>query len=355
MTTDEQYMLRCLQLAALGAVAVAPNPMVGAVLVHEGRIIGEGYHRQYGGPHAEVNCLASVQEADRPLIPNSTMYVSLEPCAHFGKTPPCADRLIHEKVKRVVVGCRDPFPEVDGRGLEKLRAAGVEVTAPVCEAEAIALNRRFFTYHIKKRPYIILKWAQSADGFLGRQGERTAISHPITNRLVHRWRNEEAAIMVGKNTALIDDPRLNVRGWPGRQPLRIVTDSHLALPPTLHLFDGSQPTLVFNHLSSNQEGAVEWVRLEEGMPLLPQMMQALYQRGIQSVLVEGGAMLLHSFIEAGLWDEARVIINTHLFLSGGVPAPVFPPAPITERYPNGADLVSIFSNRASTLTSKETP
>lgn len=321
MTIDEQYMQRCLQLAAFGAGHVAPNPMVGAVLVYDGRIIGEGYHQQYGQAHAEVNCLASVQPQDQHLIAESTMYVSLEPCAHFGKTPPCADRLITEKVKRVVIACRDSYAEVDGKGLQKLQAAGVDVTLGVLEKEALHVNRRFFTYHQQQRPYIILKWAQSADGFIGKTGERTAISNALTNRLVHRWRSEEAAIMVGTTTVITDNPQLNNRYWPGPSPLRVVIDKQLSIPATHHLLNDGQPTLVFNSQLQKQQGKTEWIQLQDDAKFLPNLLQALHCRGVQSVLVEGGRQLLQSFIDAQLWDEARIITNIALLLGNGVSAP----------------------------------
>ncbi|RYY97121.1 MAG: bifunctional diaminohydroxyphosphoribosylaminopyrimidine deaminase/5-amino-6-(5-phosphoribosylamino)uracil reductase RibD, partial [Chitinophagaceae bacterium] len=219
MTLHETYMLRCLQLARNGLGAVAPNPMVGAVLVHGDRIIGEGWHRRYGGAHAEVECLGSVRGADRALIPESTIYVSLEPCAHHGKTPPCADLLVAERVPRVVVGCRDPFPAVAGKGIEKLRAAGIDVTVGVREAECRGLNAAFFTAHTQGRPFITLKWAQTADGQIaGFRGRRTAISNALSARLTHRLRATHAGILVGTNTALYDDPELSTRHWPGAQP-----------------------------------------------------------------------------------------------------------------------------------------
>ncbi len=344
MTNDEQYMHRCLQLAALGAGDVAPNPLVGAVLVYNGRIIGEGFHAIYGQAHAEVNCLASVADADKTLIPESTMYVSLEPCAHFGKTPPCADRLIAEKVERVVIACRDPFTEVDGKGIEKLQGASVEVTTGVLEKEAAFQNRRFFTFHTKQRPYLVLKWAKSADGFIARNGEPTAISNAYTRRLVHKWRSEEAAIMIGKNTALIDNPQLNNRYWFAKSPVRLLVDTHLDLPPALHLFDGSQPTLIFNAIKSEVSGMTEFVQIESGEMQLLQIMQTLYDRNIQSVLVEGGAALLQSFIDAGLWDEARIITNTSLHLGDGVHAPTLGKAISKKPHTLESDNISIIYN-----------
>ncbi|HVS95811.1 MAG TPA: bifunctional diaminohydroxyphosphoribosylaminopyrimidine deaminase/5-amino-6-(5-phosphoribosylamino)uracil reductase RibD, partial [Puia sp.] len=211
-------MRRCLQLARLGAGHVAPNPMVGAVLVFEDRVIGEGYHRRYGGPHAEPECIASVAEPDKTLIGRSTLYVSLEPCAHHGKTPPCADLIVRMGISRVVIGCRDPFPEVNGKGIERLRAAGVEVQTGILEDECVRLNKRFFTFHLEDRPFIVLKWAQTARGFIAHSragAERLRISNEITDRLVHKWRSEEASILVGPRTAVLDDPALTVRLWKG--------------------------------------------------------------------------------------------------------------------------------------------
>jgi len=315
-------MRRCLELARLGAGHVAPNPMVGSVLVYEDRIIGEGYHQLYGKAHAEVNCINSVKEEDQPLIARSTIYVSLEPCAHYGKTPPCADLIIARRIPRVVVGCRDPFPEVDGKGIEKLRAAGVEVTLGVLEAECKELNRRFFTFHTQHRPYIVLKWAQSMNGRIAGDGEgRVLISNAYTNRLVHRWRSEEAGILVGTRTALADDPALTARLWNGPDPVRLVIDKELRLPGTLQLFDRKVRTIVFNLLKHEEGELLSYYQLAGDSSLVHQLSVALYQLKIQSVLVEGGARLLQSFIDEGCWDEARVITNTKLELPGGLSAP----------------------------------
>jgi diaminohydroxyphosphoribosylaminopyrimidine deaminase / 5-amino-6-(5-phosphoribosylamino)uracil reductase len=322
LLVHERYMQRCLELAVLGAGHVAPNPLVGAVLVHNGRIIGEGYHKKYGGPHAEVHCIDSVAEADKALISQSVMYVSLEPCAHFGKTPPCADLLIRHRIPLVVVGCRDPFPQVDGKGIEKMRAAGIDVIVGVCEVDAKELNKRFFTYHTAFRPYIILKWAQTADGFIaGIPGERLLISNDVTNRFVHRWRSEEAAILVGTNTAMQDDPQLNTRHWTGPDPVRLVVDLELRLPDTLQLFNGASRTIVFNASRQGEKKGIQYHQVDRKKELVPQILQALYQLRINSVLVEGGAVLLQSFIDAGYWDEARVITNTALAATTGLPAP----------------------------------
>ena len=323
-------MWRCLELARLGGGYTAPNPMVGAVLVYEDRVIGEGYHQVYGQAHAEVNCVNSVAAEDVPLISRSTMYVSLEPCAHFGKTPPCADLVIRMRIPKVVVGCRDPFPQVNGKGIEKLLAAGVEVRVGVLEAECMELNRRFFTFNTLHRPYIVLKWAQSSNGRIAGAGlvnsrevrERVFISNEYTNRLVHKWRSEEAAILVGTRTALADDPSLTVRLWSGPDPIRLVIDKELTLPASLKLFDGKVRTIVFNMVKHEEVGNLSYYQLANDSSLVHQICQALYQLKIQSVLVEGGARLLQSFIDEGYWDEARVITNNELELPGGLPAPL---------------------------------
>lgn len=342
-------MLRCLELARLGAGHVAPNPMVGAVLVHEDRIIGEGYHQIYGQAHAEVNCIAAVREEDRGLIPASTIYVSLEPCAHFGKTPPCADLIIRERVPRVVVGCRDPFPLVDGKGIEKMRAAGVDVEVGVLEKECIELNSRFFTFNTQHRPYIVLKWAQSMNGRMGGgTGDRVFISNEYTNRLVHKWRSEEAAILVGTNTALLDDPALTVRLWTGPDPIRLVIDKELRLPMSLRLFDGNVRTVVFNLLRHEEQGNLQYYQLAEDSSLVHQLVTALYQLKIQSVLVEGGAALLQSFIDEGYWDEARVITNETLQLPDGLASPVLPFARLTSQERLFSDVINYYSPKRVT-------
>jgi diaminohydroxyphosphoribosylaminopyrimidine deaminase / 5-amino-6-(5-phosphoribosylamino)uracil reductase len=316
-------MRRCIELARKGAGSVAPNPMVGAVLVYGHRIIGEGYHMQYGQAHAEVNCINAVADADKALVSLSTLYVSLEPCAHFGKTPPCADLIIASKIPTVVIGCRDPFKEVDGKGIEKLTAAGVDVIQPVLEAECMALNSRFFTFHRKQRPYIILKWAQTANGIIGNKDHsRLLVSNEYSNRLVHQWRSEEAAIMVGTNTALYDNPSLTNRLWSGGQPVRLVLDMDLHLPSNLHLFDGTVNTIVLNGRKEEQRGLLHYCMLKKEDTVITQIYQALHRMNIQSVLVEGGAQLLQSFIDVQSYDEARIITNTTLQIAEGLPAPV---------------------------------
>ena len=326
-------MHRCLELAILGRGYVAPNPMVGAVLVCDDKIIGEGYHRQYGKAHAEVNCIQSVSIEHLHLIERSTMYVSLEPCAHFGKTPPCADLIIKKKIPSVVIGCRDPFEYVNGKGIEKLRSAGVNVEVGVLEQECIELNKRFFLFHTQHRPCIILKWAQTSNEKISNADRsRVLISNEYSNRLVHKWRSEEMAIMVGTNTAMMDDPQLSTRLWPGNHPIRIVIDMELRLPKTLKLFDSSIPTLVFNlhqHSLPEKAGVMEiksvgmsYYQVTNDVSLVHQVSNALYQLGIQSVLVEGGSYLLQSFIDEDLWDEARVITSEELIINEGLPAPL---------------------------------
>lgn len=322
--------------------------MVGAVLVHQGRIIGEGLHRRYGGPHAEVNCIDAVQEADRHLIPLSTMYVSLEPCAHYGKTPPCADLIVHHRIPEVVIGCRDPFAEVDGKGIEKLKAAGIKVTVGILEAEAQELNKRFFTFHRQHRPYIILKWAQTANGRIANEDySRLHISNELTNRLVHRWRSEEAAILVGTNTALFDDPQLNTRLWSGPSPVRLVVDMDLRLPSSLKLFDKKIRTIVFNALQHEEQDKLLYYQVTRDVSLVHQLANALYQQKILSVLVEGGARLLQSFIDEGYWDEARIITNEQLWAERGIAAPVLNNARLVKTDQLAGDTIRILKKEDS--------
>ncbi|WP_419800914.1 bifunctional diaminohydroxyphosphoribosylaminopyrimidine deaminase/5-amino-6-(5-phosphoribosylamino)uracil reductase RibD [Mucilaginibacter sp.] len=308
----EKYMRRCLELAGLGAGFVSPNPMVGAVIVHENKIIGEGYHQKYGQPHAEVNAVKAVfarHQHAKSLLKEATIYVSLEPCAHHGKTPPCADLIIKHQIPKVVVGCRDPFVQVDGKGIEKLRNAGIEVIENVLETECLDLNKRFFTRVLKQRPYVILKWAETADGFFAPEdGSQQWISDPLAKRLVHQWRSEEDAVLVGKNTAAADDPQLNNRYQPNaKQPKRVVLDRRLELKPNLNLFDRSAETLVFNEVKTALDGNLKYISLENFDLFLPQyVLFQLYLQDIQSVIVEGGAKTLQLFLDAGLWDEARV-------------------------------------------------
>jgi diaminohydroxyphosphoribosylaminopyrimidine deaminase/5-amino-6-(5-phosphoribosylamino)uracil reductase len=287
-------------------------------LVYENKIIGEGYHKKFGEAHAEVNCINSVEEKNRSLIERSTIYVSLEPCAHHGKTPPCADLIIHKRIKKVVIGCMDIYKEVAGKGIEKLRNAGVEVVSGVLEDECRDLNRRFFTFHQKKRSYIILKWAQSANGKIGsKANERILISNDYTNRLVHKWRGEEAAILIGTNTALKDDPSLTTRFWKGKNPVRIVIDKQLKLPSSLKIFNREAPTIIFNCLKNSSEENLEFIEIEKEN-FIEKMLHSLYENNIQSVLIEGGSKTLQLFIDHSLWDEARVITNEEMMIEDGI-------------------------------------
>lgn len=316
--TDEFYMNRCIQLALLGAGRVAPNPMVGAVLVHNDRIIGEGYHRLYGKAHAEVNCIDSVAEQDRPLIPDSILYVSLEPCSHFGKTPPCADMIIREHIRDVRIGCIDTTPKVNGKGVQKLSDAGVEVKTGICGQECIQLNKRFFTFNTLHRPYVILKWAQTVNGMVGQQGARLYISNTYTNKQVHQWRSEEASILIGNHTAKQDNPLLTNRYGSGNQPIRIILSGDNA-PAGLNMFTAPGTTIVFNTSVAKAVGQVEYVKVDNAN-YLNDVLSFLYQKKIQSVLVEGGAFTHQRFFDAGLWDECRIITNRKMMISGGVPA-----------------------------------
>ncbi|MES2847424.1 MAG: bifunctional diaminohydroxyphosphoribosylaminopyrimidine deaminase/5-amino-6-(5-phosphoribosylamino)uracil reductase RibD [Bacteroidota bacterium] len=333
-------MQRCLQLAQLGAGNVAPNPMVGAVLVYEDTIIGEGYHQEYGQVHAEVNCLNSVSEENRSLVSKSTLYVSLEPCAHFGKTPPCTDLIIKMQIPKVVIACRDSYKEVDGKGIEKLKAAGTEVVVAVLENEAKEVNRRFFTFHEKQRPYIFLKWAQSSDHKIANADHsRVLISNDYTNRLVHKWRSEEAAIMIGTNTALYDDPCLTNRLWTGNDPVRVVIDKELKIPATHHLVSDGKKMIIFNTLKQEDAGNLLYRKISIENSILQQVMASLYEMKIQSVLVEGGTRLLQSFIDEGLWDEASVITNNTLVIKEGIASPVLKDSSITRTEPLFSDTI----------------
>ncbi|GAB2689922.1 bifunctional diaminohydroxyphosphoribosylaminopyrimidine deaminase/5-amino-6-(5-phosphoribosylamino)uracil reductase RibD [Mucilaginibacter koreensis] len=336
MIADEKYMRRCIELARLGAGAVSPNPMVGAVIVHNGQIIGEGYHQRYGQAHAEVNAINQVlmNHADAAhVLQQSALYVSLEPCAHYGKTPPCADLILQHGIPKVVVGCRDPFDAVNGKGIEKLQQAGVEVVIGMLEQECRELNKRFFTRVTLHRPYIILKWAQTADGFFAPDGNRQYwITNEASKRLVHQWRSEEDAILVGKNTVLIDNPQLNVRYGGGRSPKRVIIDRKLELSRDLNIYDQTVETFIFNELKTDLEGNIKFIALEDFNRYVPQyILYQLYLQDIQSIIIEGGAATLNSFIEAGLWDEARVFTGKAV-LQSGIPAPTVRGATIEEHY-----------------------
>ena len=325
MNIHETYMHRCIELALSGNGNVASNPMVGAVLVYQDKIIGEGFHRQYGQAHAEVNCINQVPQHLYSVIKDATLYVSLEPCNHFGKTPPCSDLIVQHQIKKVVIGCTDIFEKVNGSGIAKLQAAGVEVIANVLEKECRLLNKRFFTFHEKKRPYIILKWAVTANQKIAAStNERLLITNAFTNTLVHQWRSEEAAILVGTNTAKADNPALNNRYWiGGKQPIRLVIDKHLQLDQSLQLFNQEQRTIVFNFLKNEVDRNVQYIQLNLNEDVITQILTACYQQNIQSIIIEGGAKLLQSFIDKQLWDEARVITNQDLMVNEGLNAPAF--------------------------------
>lgn len=351
MTTDERYIQRCLELARWGAGAVSPNPMVGSVVVHKGKVIGEGWHQYYGGPHAEVNAIASV--ADKSLLKEATVYVNLEPCSHFGKTPPCADLLIRHHVKEVVVGMIDPFAAVAGTGIQKLKLAGIEVRVGVLEEECKELNKRFIMYHTQQRPYIILKWAQTQDGIMAPDAsllnkeefvEKRKITGPVVQTLVHQWRGEEDAILVGTNTIVMDNPELNTRAFPGKNPLRITLDRTGKLSGDAKFFDGSQPTLVFTENSSLQapNQQTTYVVIDFTKSVWSQIFNELYARSIQSLIVEGGAITLHSLIETGVWDEAQVFRTTTV-IGNGIEAPVVS-GMVKHRYKIENSELTIYSN-----------
>jgi len=324
-TKHESFMNRCLDLASLGLGRTAPNPLVGSVIVHKDVIIGEGYHRSYGGPHAEVNAVSSVK--DPALLLDSVLYVNLEPCSHTGKTPPCADLLIRCGIRQVMIGITDPNPLVAGTGIEKLKKAGISVTCDIIPDKCRYLNRRFFTYHTRKRPFIILKWAQTSDAFIDvlREKRETTvpnwISNDISRMFVHEWRSEEQAILVGTNTAFLDNPRLNVREWPGQSPIRVVIDRKLKLPDNLHIFDNSSNTYIINESVDKTEKQTHYIRMDFGRDIVVQLLDWLYWKGIQSLLIEGGRKTLESFIDKGCWDEARIFTGVKKFGSG-VSAPL---------------------------------
>ncbi len=318
-------MKRCIQLAKSAQGYVAPNPMVGSVIVHNNKIIGEGYHKQYGQAHAEVNAINSVK--NKELLRKSSLYVNLEPCAHHGKTPPCADLIVKMQIPKVIIACVDSFAKVAGKGIEKLKKAGCDVTVGVLEKESIDLNKRFFTFHNKKRPYIILKWAETSDGFMDieRSPDDHAKNYWITNelakKLVHKWRSQEDAFMIGTNTAINDNPQLTTRDWTGKNPVRIVIDRNLKLPQNLNLFDNGAKTIVFNSKKDLISDNMEFIKINFDNSL-QEILNKLYLLNIQSIVVEGGRLLLDSFIQNNLWDEARVFVGNKKFIRG-LKAPVF--------------------------------
>jgi len=324
MTSDKKQMARCLELAKMGAGSTSPNPLVGCIIVCNNEIIGEGYHQKHGEPHAEVNAINSVTNTD--LLKESTLYVTLEPCAHYGLTPPCSDLIIARQIPKVVIGTIDPFAKVAGKGIERLKNAGIEVKPGVLEKECRELNKRFFTFHEKKRPYVILKWAQSLDGFIDINrsekdfGQPTWITEDKALQKVHEMRAVEDAVFVGTNTALIDNPSLTVRRCKGRNPVRVVLDNQLRLPKNLKLFDGTAKTIVFNSKQNYETGNISYVKINFDKNILPQILNELHRINILSLIVEGGKQLLESFINENLWDEAYQFIGNK-FLTDGKNAP----------------------------------
>ncbi len=327
LSTDERYMLRCLEIAKNGLGTTAPNPMVGAVIVNDGKIIGEGYTSPFGGPHAEVNAIDSVD--DTSLLSNACLYVTLEPCSHYGKTPPCADLIVKHKIPRVVIGLRDPHEKVAGKGIQKLLQANCEVATGVLEENCAAHHKRFLTFHLKKRPFIILKWAQTIDGFIAPCKERRAanpepywITTAASRQWVHKWRSEEQGILVGTTTVLEDNPRLDVRSWTGKSPVRIVIDTSLKITDDYHVLDGSQKTIVFTRKTDTPADTAS-IRYEvlRSENIAQEICDALYRLQLQSIIIEGGTQTLQTFIDTNLWDEARVFTGVVSF-ENGVSAPV---------------------------------
>lgn len=316
--SHEVYMRRALELAKNGRGHVSPNPLVGCVIVHEGRIVGEGWHRKYGEAHAEVNAIDSVE--DKAVLKESTLYVTLEPCSHMGKTPPCADMIVTHRLQKVVIANRDINPLVAGRGIKRLRDAGIIVITDILSQEGKELNMRFFTYMEKKRPRIILKWAETSDGFIARQNNDSRwISDAYSRQLVHKWRSEEDAVLVGSGTAWYDNPKLDVRDWSGRNPVRVVIDRYLKLGPNQNLFNHEQMTLCYNLVKEEAQKNLHFIQLREDN-FLQSLVQDLYRRNIQSVIVEGGGQIINSFVKLSLWDEARIFVSPQTF-GAGTPAP----------------------------------
>ncbi|VBB48340.1 Riboflavin biosynthesis protein RibD (Includes: Diaminohydroxyphosphoribosylaminopyrimidine deaminase; 5-amino-6-(5-phosphoribosylamino)uracil reductase) [uncultured Paludibacter sp.] len=324
------YMARCLYLAKLGSSFTAPNPMVGAVIVYNGEIIGEGFHKRYGEPHAEPNAINSVK--DKSLLKKSTLYVNLEPCSHYGKTPPCASLIVRMGIPHVVIATLDPNPKVSGRGVEILRQAGINVEVGVLEEEARYLNRRFFYFQEKKRPYITLKWAQTADGFIDicRKNNSTSamkISNSVTQQFTHKMRSENMAMMVGTQTVMLDNPSLTLRDWFGRSPVRVTIDRKGIIPDNFNIKDESEPTVIFTEKEIVGKPNLEYIQISSDKNNLNEILQHLYEKNIHSVLVEGGEKLLNSFIEADLWDEANIEISK-VIIGKGIKAPVLKNAEI---------------------------
>lgn len=346
--SDEFYIKRCLELAATAIGNVSPNPMVGCVIVVNDKIIGEGYHQQFGLAHAEPNAIKAViekygDEAEN-LLKQATAYVNLEPCAHFGKTPPCADLFVKHQLKKVVIGNRDPFSGVDGKGIEKLKNANIEVVSGVLDDECRYFNRRFFTRIQKQRPFIILKWAETANGYFATSDSHQKwISGKLAKRLAHKWRTEEDAILIGKKTAIIDNPHLTAREWPGKNPVRLIIDKHLQIPKDNHIFNKEAKTIILNEVKTDVVDNIHYIQMEDMHFYLAQKVAfQLYLMDIQSVIIEGGAHILNQFLEANLWDEARIFKSGNSW-AAGIPAPTLN-GDLIEEVTIEADKLSIYIN-----------
>ena len=340
----EHYIKRCLEISKLGIGTTRPNPSVGAVLVVDDRIIGEGFTSPYGGNHAEVNAISAVR--DSSLLATATMYVTLEPCSHFGKTPPCADLIIKSEIKKVVIGCIDSNVLVAGKGIERLQNAGCEVIVGVLEKECKAHHKRFFTFQTKKRPFIILKWAQTLDAYVAPKNRAIQAPVWITNeasrQLVHKWRSEEQAILVGTTTVLDDNPGLDVRYWNGENPVRIVIDKELKIPTNLKVYDGSVKTIFINESSTYVKGTIFFEKINFSKPIAIQICAVLFKHNIQSLIVEGGTKTIQTFIDENLWDEARVF-SGEVHFNDGVNAPILDVIPTNEENIKG-DILKTYLN-----------
>ena len=337
-------MQRCLELAKIGLGNTYSNPMVGSVIVHNRKIIGEGYHHKAGEPHAEVNAINSVK--NKELLKDSTLYVNLEPCAHFGKTPPCSLLIKESKIPKVVIGCVDSFSEVAGKGIEIMESAGIQVVTGVLQKESRELNKRFFTFHEKKRPYVILKWAQTLDGFIDirrdeeNYGQPTWITNQYAKKLVHKWRSEEQAILVGTNTAIKDNPSLTTREWAGNNPVRILLDRQGRVSENSALMDGSVRTIVFTKEAKENKANIEFQEIDFSCDIVSQVLSSLHREGLQSVIIEGGRQILQSYIDDNLWDEARIFIGDKTFIEG-VEAPKIRMQPVKEEFVGNSKLFYI--------------
>ena len=345
MNNHEYFIARCIELAKNGFGTTYPNPMVGSVIVYDGQIIGEGWHRKAGEPHAEVNAIRSVKNPS--VLDKATIYVSLEPCSHFGKTPPCCDLIIENKIPNIVIGTVDSNIKVAGNGIKRLREAGANVIVGILEKECHELNQRFFTFHEKKRPHIILKWAQTQDGFIAplekKEQKPVWITNSYSRQLVHKWRAEEQAILVGTQTVIDDNPQLNARDWNGDNPIRIVIDQNNRIPKTAHVFDNQVKTIVFsknNAILASENIIYESIDFQQN--IAQQIVERLYQHQIQSIIIEGGAKTLQTFIDANLWDEARVFIGNSKF-GNGIKAPILNRAP-SKKEKIGTDELLIIRN-----------